>query len=135
MFMSDKKSQFIKLYKKSGRSNWLDKSTILLYADSKNTSGELQLDFTRYIYLHRDDVGRALGISISKTMQNENLEFGSTQYLSDFDMYTFLLVYLEEITEFCSLFADEFEQIFLLDPRSYFEVAAISWCSKIENFE
>jgi hypothetical protein len=132
--MQDKKSLFIRLYQRASKSPWDDKSTILLYADSVIKSGAVELDFTRYIYLHLDSVGIILGISISKTMQNENSGYDS-QYLSDFDMYTFLLVYIEEITEFCSLFSDEFEQIFLLEPASYFEAAAMNWCSKIENFE
>jgi hypothetical protein len=88
----------------------------------------------RYIYLHRDDVGRIQGISISKTLLNENPEFEiRTQYLSGFEMYGFLLLYLEEITEFCSHFADEFEQMFMLPPKTYFEAAALHWCSIIEN--
>jgi hypothetical protein len=132
--MQEKKSQFIRLYQRASKSPWEDKSTILLYADIITKAGTVELDFTRYIYLHRDEVGIVQGISISKTMLNENPEFES-QYLSAFDMYTFLLVYVEEITEFCSLFADEFEQVFLLDPKSYFEVAAMHWCSKIENIE
>lgn len=132
--MQDKKSQFIRLYQRASKSPWNDKSTILLYADTVTTSGAVELDFTRYIYLHRDEVGVVQGISISKTMLNENPEFES-QYLSGYDLYTFLLLNLEEITEFCCLFADEFEQLFLLDPKSYFEVAAMHWCSKIENFE
>ena len=132
--MQDKKSLFIRLYQRASKSPWDDKSTILLYADTTIKAGTVELDFTRYIYLHRDDVGRIQGISISKTMLNDNPEFES-QYLSDYDMYTCLLVYVNEITEFCCLFADEFEQVFLLDPKSYFEAAAMHWCSKIENFE
>jgi hypothetical protein len=130
--MPDKKSKFIRFYQRASKSPWDDKSTVLLYANTDDKSGEVQLDFTRYIYLHRDDVGAVLGISISKTMLNENEDFDS-QYLSDSDMYTFLLVYVEEITEFCCLFSDEFVQLFLLDPSSYFEAAAMHWCSIIEN--
>ncbi len=48
-------------------------------------------------------------------------------------MYAFLLMYIDEITEFCNLFSDEFESVFLLEPRTYFEAAETRWFSIIEN--
>ena len=55
------------------------------------------------------------------------------RYLEGIEMYALLLLYLDDITEFCSLFSDEFESVFLIDPRDYFEVAELRWYSLIEN--
>ena len=132
--MSDKKSLFIRKFVRSSRSPWQDSSTNLLYAKIEESTGDI--DFSQYIYLHRDEIGRILGISRSKSLMGENPEFES-QYLSvnDIHMYALLLLYIEEITEFTSRFSDQFEQVFMLNPRSYFEVAAQHWCSIIENAE
>ena len=117
--MSDKKSLFIRKFVRSSRSPWQDSSTNLLYAKIEESTGDI--DFSQYIYLHRDEIGRILGISRSKSLMGENPAL--------------LLLYIEEITEFTSRFSDQFEQVFMLNPRSYFEVAAQHWCSIIENAE
>ncbi|WP_237162663.1 hypothetical protein [Shewanella halifaxensis] len=51
----------------------------------------MELSFSRYIYQHRDSAGRILGMSISKSIQEEHPELNS-QYLEDFDMYMVLLL-------------------------------------------
>lgn len=132
--MSDKNTQFIRKYKRQSKSIWEDDaSTLLLYADVEQTKGKkITLNFKRYVYLHRDDVGRALGISVSSKMLEETPEFDS-RYLEDFEMYGFLLMYLDIITEFCCLFSDEFERIFMLEPRDYFEAAELRWFSILRD--
>ena len=131
--MKDNQSQFIRKYKRASKSPWEDDSTILLYANVMAISGnDVALDFTHYIYLHRDNVGKVLGISISKSILDDNSEF-SSRYLEGIEMCAILLIYIDDITEFCCLFSDEFESIFLLDPRDYFEIAVLRWFSIVEN--
>lgn len=132
--MSDSNTQFIRKYKRQSKSIWEDDaSTLLLYADVEQIKGKkLTLNFTRYVYLHRDDVGRVQGISVSNKMLEETPEFDS-RYLEDFEMYGFLLMHLDIITEFCCLFSDEFERIFLLEPRDYFEAAELRWFSILRD--
>ncbi|TMP75049.1 hypothetical protein CWC05_22030, partial [Pseudoalteromonas ruthenica] len=65
---------FIRKYKRISKSKWAshDKSTILPLAEVvDDTDDEIELGFTRYIYLHRDEVGKVLGISISKAIFEE----------------------------------------------------------------
>ncbi|WP_019030055.1 hypothetical protein [Colwellia piezophila] len=131
--MSDTSTQFIRKYKRASKSIWdSDSSTILFLADVADNGDGLEFSYSNYIYLHQDNVGRVLGISISKAMLDQHSEFES-KYLEDIEMYAFLLMYIDEITEFCSLFADEFESIFLLEPRDFFEAAEIRWFSIIDN--
>jgi len=133
--MSDKKSQFIRKYKRQSQSIWKgrDMSTLLLYCDVVSSDeNNVELSYTNYIYLHRDEVGQVLGLSISKTMLEDNPDFAS-RYLEDIHMYCFLLVHIDRITAFCCLFADEFENIFLLDPRTFFEAAEMRWLNIIED--
>ena len=65
--MKNTKSQFIRQYVRASRSPWDDCSTILLLADVVNEQ-TLELNFNNYIYLHRDSVGKILGISISNSL-------------------------------------------------------------------
>lgn len=129
-------NQFIRKYKRISKSKWAshDKSTILLLADViADSDGEIELGFTRYIYLHRDEVGKVLGISISKAIFDETDLHFVERYLEGSDMLLLLLTYIDEITEFCDLFSDEFKSIFMLSPKEYFEVAIQAWCIEIEN--
>ena len=130
--MSDINTQFIRKYKRASKSPFDDHSTLLFLADVNDSNDELELSFANYIYLHRDEVGRTLGISISKAMLEAQPDFES-RYLEGIEMYAFLLIYIDEITEFCSLFADEFESVFLLEPHDYFDAAETRWFSIIEN--
>jgi hypothetical protein len=129
--MKDQKSPFIRQYVRASRSPWDDSSTILLLADvvDKQT---LELGFTNYVYLHRDSVGCVLGISISQQLLAANPEF-SQRYLEGIEMYAFLLIHIEDITNFCSLFSAEFEQLFMLKPNVYFAAAEDSWLRLIES--
>ncbi|MBH0051984.1 hypothetical protein [Pseudoalteromonas sp. SWYJZ19] len=129
--MKDQKSPFIRQYVRASKSPWEDASTLLLLADviDKQT---LELGFTNYIYLHRDSVGSVLGISISKDLLAANPEF-SDRYLEGIEMYAFLLIHIEDITNFCNLFSAEFEQLFMLKPNVYFAAAEDSWLRLIES--
>ncbi|WP_158972595.1 hypothetical protein [Paraglaciecola sp. L3A3] len=132
--MSDKTtSQFIREYKRASKSPWNDSSTILLLANVKTSDNdEMELSFEQYIYLHRDSAGRSLGVSISQSLLNSHTEFDS-KYLADIDMIALLLIHIDDIRSFCELFADEFEDVFLIEPSSYFEVAESQWLNKLEN--
>lgn len=119
-------NQFIRKYKRVSKSKWatLDKSTILLLADVTGTAeNEVELGFSKYIYLHRDDVGKVLGISISKSIFDAHSTQFEDRYLEGEDMLTVMLIYVDEIIEFCELFKNDFESAFLLSPRVYFEAA------------
>ncbi|WP_286890768.1 hypothetical protein [Pseudoalteromonas sp. ESRF-bin5] len=129
--MKEQKSPFIRQYVRASKSPWEDASTILLLADviDKQT---LEIGFTNYIYLHRDSVGSVLGISISQQLLAANPEF-SERYLEGIEMYAFLLIHIEDITNFCNLFSAEFEQLFMLKPNEYFAAAEDSWLRLIES--
>ncbi len=76
--MSDNNTQFIRKYKRASKSIWnTDSSTLLLLADAVNDIDGVELSFSNYIYLHQDNVGRVLGISISKAMLVQHPEFES----------------------------------------------------------
>ncbi len=127
------KSQFIREYQRKSRSPWDDHSTVLLLANyAKEDDGTLELNFSRYIYQHRDSAGRILGISVSKSILDEHPELEG-QYLKEMDMYIVLLLLNEEITTFCILFAEEFEAIFGLPPKIYLEAAEQLWAEKVNE--
>ena len=132
--MKDTQSQFIRKYKRQSKSIWkdVDDSTVLLLADVEHNQTGITLNYVNYVYLHRDEVGRILGISISKALLDANPDFDS-RYLSGIEMYGFLLMYIDEITRFCEHFSDEFEAIFGLDPISYFEAAELRWFTHIRD--
>jgi hypothetical protein len=129
--MKDQKLPFIRQYVRASQSPWDDSSTILLLADVVDKQA-LELGFTHYIYLHRDSVGSVLGISISQQLLAANPEF-SQRYLEGVEMYAFLLIHIEDITNFCSLFSAEFEQLFMIKPSEYFAAAEDSWLRLIES--
>lgn len=85
--------QFIRIYKRSSKSPWSDHSTLLLLANAKSDDDSLTLDFSRYIYLHRDSAGRTLGLSLSKSIIAES-ELDCEQYVEGAEMYTILLIFL-----------------------------------------
>ncbi|KPZ65739.1 hypothetical protein AN394_04202 [Pseudoalteromonas sp. P1-26] len=132
--MSTSKSQLIREYQRASKSPWDDNSTILLLADvdEASTNDSIELSFSHYIYMHRDRVGSVLGISISKQLFDDNPDF-SGRYLDGVEMYAFLLLYIEQIKEFCHLFSAEFEAIFLTKPRTFFSYAEESWLEIIEK--
>lgn len=129
--MKNTKSQFIRQYVRASKSPWDDCSTILLLADVIDEQS-LELNFNNYIYLHRDSVGKILGISISNSMLEKNPSF-ENRYLEGVDMTLFLLIYIEQITQFCELFSEEFQQIFMQTPTTFFAAAENDWVDIIDN--
>lgn len=129
--MKNTKSQFIRQYVRASKSPWDDSTTVLLLADIVDKKA-MDLSFTNYVYLHRDSVGQTLGISISKQLLEANPEFTS-RYLEGIEMVGFLLIHLEQIAEFCELFHEEFQSLFLLTPSSFFRVAESEWLAELNN--
>ncbi len=130
--MKTQQSKIIRKYKRQSKSKWqqLDDSTILLLATFEDKES-LSLKYDRYIYLHRDEVGRWLGISISRMIQ-DSLDLGD-KYLCGADMFSVLLRYKNEILDFLEFFSDEFESLFGLDPLTYLAAAEICWQSKLSR--
>ena len=125
--MSTNKIQFVKKLTRSSKAPFPTTSTSLWLANVVSNDGEeLQLDYSRYVYVHRDE-GIITGISISKGMvadhpniDNQYIEYGDL-------MFATLLFYLQEIQAFCELWSEIFESQFLLPPDDYFEAAAWRW--------
>lgn len=128
--MNEKKSQFTRKYKRASKSPWNDMSTLLLLADIESIQS-MNLSFEKYIYCHRDSLGKVLGISLSKAMLDANPDF-SGRYLEGVEMYAFLLLYIDDIKSFCSVFEDEFTEFFMLPPAAFFSVAEVQWLALLE---
>ncbi len=126
-----KQSQFIRIYKRTSQSPWDDHSTVLLLANASQSGEEIELDFSRYIYLHRDIAGRILGLSLSKSIIVET-ELDCDRYVSGEMMYVILLMYVDEIASFCELYAEEFEALFLVHPSPYFTSNIEYWAEKLD---
>ncbi|WP_105212989.1 MULTISPECIES: hypothetical protein [unclassified Pseudoalteromonas] len=125
--------QFVKKYSRESKSPFDDASTSLWLANVVSEPDEaLTLDYSRYIYAHRDACGRIIGISISKSMVAEHPDIDS-QYLSGVPMLAVLLFYIDEIEAFCEHWADEFESFFLLPPDLFFEIAQWRWNAIVVN--
>lgn len=126
--MSQKQQiKFVKKLQRESKSPFNDSSTSLWLANIvSKPDEELELNYSRYIYAHRDDCGRIVGISISKSMVAEHPNI-NTQYLTGDLMYGILIFYINEIQSFCELWADEFEMFHLLPPDDYFEAASWRW--------
>ncbi|AUD59552.1 Uncharacterised protein [Shewanella baltica] len=104
---------------------------VVLLADIKlNDQTSIELLFTRYIYLHLNIDGHVLGVSISQSIFEEHPEF-SSQFLNDLEMMQLLLMYVDDITNFCQLFAAEFEYVLGYHPTVYFEAAEQYWEKQI----
>ena len=72
------------------------------------------------------------GISISNSLLEKNPSF-ENRYLEGVDMVLFLLIYIEQITQFCKLFSEEFQQIFMQTPTTFFAAAESDWVDIIDN--
>lgn len=107
----------------TGKSPWEDASTFLLLADIADEITQ-ELSFKRYIYLHKDSGGRILGLSVSRSIQQE---LNCDQYIDAEKMHHVLSHYSEDILEFCERFPDEFEAVFGLPPDVYLLVATAYW--------
>lgn len=130
--MKTQKSSIIRKYKRQSKSPFDgDDSTILLMATITDKES-LSLKYDRYIYLHRDEVGRWLGISLSNQIQSE-LDDDKGKYRENIDMLKVLVKYHNEIFNFLVHFSDEFESIFGTDVQSWIEIARQHWCSKLKN--
>ena len=128
--MGQTKLQIVRKYTRESKSPFQDASTSLWLANVTNED-RLELDFSQYIYVHRDDVGKVVGVSVSKSIAREHsLE---SQYLEGSGMYSILIFYIDQIKDFCEHWADEFEQFFLLPPDLFFELAQWHWNTIIEN--
>lgn len=121
--------KFVKKLQRESKSPFNHSSTALWLANIvSKPDEELTLNYSRYIYAHRDDCGRIVGISISKSMVAEH-SYINSQYLTGELMYGILIFYINEIQSFCELWADEFEMFHLLAPKEFFGVAKIRWSS------
>lgn len=129
--------KIIKKYKRKSKSKWsdLDDSCILMLAKVKDASN-CSLCFERTIYLHRDSVGRWLGVSISNQLQNE-LNDGIGKFHDGTDMLNVLLRYSDEMLQFWRSLPrqvhDDFESVFGIDPLSWFESCKLRWKLKSKN--
>ncbi|MCK8134696.1 hypothetical protein [Pseudoalteromonas sp. 2CM28B] len=128
--------KFVKQLTRASKAPFETISTSLWLANVISADGEpLILDYSRYLYIHRDAVGKITGISISKTMVGDHLNVHS-QYIEYGDlMFGILIFYIEEIESFCQLWANEFEKYFLLPPDDYFEAASWRWNSIVKSTE
>ena len=113
-------NRLVRVYQRASKSIWEDDSTVLLLAEVHNVDGELSLSYNRYIYLHRGRSGNALGLSVSRAIQDE-VELDVEKYIEGEDMNLMLLLYINEISGFCQRFSDEFTQAFLIQPKDYFD--------------
>ena len=122
--------KFVKQLTRASKAPFETISTSLWLANVISADGEaLVLDYSRYLYIHRDAVGMITGISISKAMVGDHPNVHS-QYIEYSDlMFGILIFYIEEIENFCQLWASEFEKYFLLPPDDYFEAASWRWNS------
>lgn len=122
--------KFVKQLTRASKAPFETISTSLWLANVISADGEpLVLDYSRYLYIHRDAVGKITGISISKAMVDDHPNVHS-QYIEYGDlMLGILIFYIEEIENFCQLWANEFEKYFLLPPGDYFEAASWRWNS------
>lgn len=115
-----RQNELVRVYQRASKSIWEDDSTFLLLADVHDVDGELSLSYERYIYLHRGRSGNALGLSVSRAIQDE-VELDVEKYIEGEDMNLILLLYINEISGFCQRFNDDFTQSFLMRPKDYFD--------------
>ena len=125
--MQDTKQSIIRKYKRKSKSPFKgDDSTILLLANISANANKIVLGYDRYIYLHRDDTGRWLGISLSKSIVEE-LSDGGGKYRSGKQMLTVLLIFHQDIYEFVSHFSADIEAIFGIDATTWMYACKARW--------
>lgn len=103
-----------------------DDSTILVLADLEIVGDDALLKYQRYIYLHRDELGRWLGISISKTIENE-LADEEGKYRQGKQAILLLLQYHDQISHFLRHFSDEIEALFGIDSETWLIACKARW--------
>ncbi|CAA0295617.1 hypothetical protein HGG65_08870 [Alteromonadaceae bacterium A_SAG4] len=125
--MKDSKHSIVRKYVRQSRSPFVgDDSTILLLATVTEDNDQIAVSYDRYIYLHRDQVGRWLGISISKAVEAE-LTDGGGKYRENASALKVLLHYHSHIKTFLSYFSDEIEAIFGLDSETWLYACKARW--------
>ena len=129
--MQDLKTSIIRKYQRRSTSPFEgDDSTILLLANVTDEPTGVVLNYQRYIYLHRDNVGRWLGISISHSLEQE-MEDGGGKYRQGREALSLLLCYHQEISDFLRNFSDEVESIFGLDAETWMIACKARWRKKL----
>lgn len=130
--MSQKQNlKFVKKFQRESKSPFDDASTALWLANIiSKPDEELKLDYSRYLYVHRDEYGRIVGISISNSMVADHPNIDS-QYLTGDLMYAMLLFYIDEIEKFIDHCwnPDEFESFHLLPVDLYLDQCRWRWNS------
>lgn len=125
--MQDLKPSIIRKYQRRSRSPFEgDDSTILLLANVSAEPTGVVLDYQRYIYLHRDNVGKWLGISISNSLEQE-MDDGGGKYRQGKEALSVLLSYHQEISVFLRHFSDEVESIFGIDAETWMIACKARW--------
>ena len=125
--MKDSKHSIVRKYVRQSRSPFDgDDSTILLLATVSEDNDQITVSYDRYIYLHRDNVGRWLGISISKAIEEE-LADGGGKYREKSSALKVLLYYHSDIKTFLSFFSDEIEVIFGIDSETWLYACKARW--------
>ena len=129
--MQDKKLTIIRKYQRRSRSPFEgDDSTILLLANVTAEPSGIVLDYQRYVYLHRDNVGRWLGISISHSLVQE-MEDGGGKYRQGREALSLLLSYHQEISDFLRHFSGDVESIFGIDAETWMIACKARWRKKL----
>jgi len=130
--MQDTNLTIIRKYQR--RSRWPfegDDSTILLLANVTAEPSGIVLDYQRYIYLHRDNVGRWLGISISHSLEQE-MDDGVGKYRQGKEALSLLLSCHQEITDFLRHFSGDVESIFGIDAETWMIACKARWRKKLK---
>ncbi len=129
--MQDSKPTIIRKYQRRSRSLFEgDDSTILLLANLTAEATGVVLGYQRYIYLHRDNVGRWLGISISHSLEQE-MNDGGGKYRQGKEALSLLLSYHQEITDFLRYFSDDIESVFGIDAETWMMACKARWRKKL----
>ena len=125
--MQDLKTSIIRKYQRKSRSPFKgDDSTILLLANVTDEPTGVVLDYQRYIYLHRDNVGKWLGISISNSLEQE-MNDGGGKYRQGKEALSLLLSYHQEIRDFLRHFSDDIESVFGIDAETWMIACKARW--------
>ena len=125
--MQDLKTSIIRKYQRRSRSPFEgDDSTILLLASLTDEPTGVVLNYQRYIYLHRDNVGKWLGISISNSLEQE-MNDGGGKYRQGKEALSLLLSYHQEITDFLRYFSDDIESVFGIDAETWMIACKARW--------
>tara|TARA_B100000700_G_scaffold192351_2_gene211846 strand:+ start:2078 stop:2470 length:393 start_codon:yes stop_codon:yes gene_type:complete len=129
--MQDSKPTIIRKYQRRSRSPFEgDDSTILLLANVSAEPTGVVLDYQRYIYLHRDNVGKWLGISISNSLEQE-MDDGGGKYRQGKEALSLLLSYHQEISDFLKHFSDDIESVFGIDAETWMLACKARWRKKL----